>query len=611
MAFVQECLRLYSLLPRAERRALFGVVLISLPAAMFETAGVASVLPFMVIIIDPSAIERYPWLSAALERWSVDSRESAVVASGAVTIVVLALANGASALNLWVQSRFIARVRRTISAELFAGYMRQPYQFHVKRDAASLTKVIFSDAELTIGSFLSPLLLAISKGTVAIVLLGFLLAYNPAVGVGAAVFLGGSYLVTYQIVQRKQGQLGAQLMKAAAYRSRSAIEGFGGIKELRVLGREAQSIARFNDATQRLTRAQVSNTLTAALPRFLLEVVAFSSIVAIAIVFVLRGDGQAALPTLALYAFAGYRLMPAFQQLFSSAVNMRFSKASVAMLESDLAEVVDQDPDPDAVAVQNGGTEALVHSIRFDHVSFSYPDANRPALHDLSFSIRRNESLGLIGRTGAGKTTLADLILGLYAPTSGSIEIDGRPLKDEAERRAWRRHVGYVPQSVFLSNATVTENIAIGLAKDDIDLAAVKRAAEIAQAASFISSLPDGYQSVVGERGVKLSGGQRQRIGIARALYHSPDMLILDEATSALDGLTEEAFMNSVQAVSADRTVVIIAHRLRTIERCGRILMVDEGRIVADGTYDELRARSLPFRQLTGQVTKEHTTVAT
>jgi ABC-type multidrug transport system fused ATPase/permease subunit len=243
-------------------------------------------------------------------------------------------------------------------------------------------------------------------------------------------------------------------------------------------------------------------------------------------------------------------------------------------------------------------------SIQLTDLSFRYPTADRSALNQITLTIPQNQSIGLVGRTGSGKTTLADVLLGLYPPASGSIKVDGVELT-EGNERAWRKRVGYVPQAVFLTNASIEKNIALGIPEQEIDHDAVKRAARMAQAEEFISLLPDGYGTVVGERGVKLSGGQRQRLGIARALYHNPDVLVFDEATSALDGMTEDAVMQAVQALSQERTMILIAHRLRTVQACDRIIMLDSGKIVADGSYRALMDHSEPFRRLAGNAATE------
>jgi ABC-type bacteriocin/lantibiotic exporter with double-glycine peptidase domain len=258
---------------------------------------------------------------------------------------------------------------------------------------------------------------------------------------------------------------------------------------------------------------------------------------------------------------------------------------------------VRQNPAP--LLADDASPLSFKNEINLSHLTFSYPTANRPALNDVSLRIPQNQSIGFVGRTGSGKTTLADVILGLYTPVSGSISVDGINLTED-NARAWRKRVGYVPQTVFLTNASVARNIALGIPEDQIDHEAVLRAAHMAQADEFITQMPDGYDTVVGERGVKLSGGQRQRLGIARALYHNPDVLVFDEATSALDGMTEDAVMQAVQTLSAERTMILIAHRLRTVQACDRIVMLEAGKIIADGSYSELAKNSIAFRTLSG-----------
>ena len=315
--------------------------------------------------------------------------------------------------------------------------------------------------------------------------------------------------------------------------------------------------------------------------------------------FVLKGEGTAAIPSLALYALAGNRLVPIFQQFFAAAITIKYHTRAVESLEEDLA-IVRHSTRHDRIEIDQ--PLSFKNQIELKNLTFQYPTANKPALKDVSLIIPQNQSIGLVGRTGSGKTTLADVILGLYTPASGTIAVDGVSLT-EANERAWRQRVGYVPQNVFLTNASAARNIALGIPADQIDHAAVRRSAQMAQAEEFITQLPDGYDTIVGERGVKLSGGQRQRLGIARALYHNPDVLVFDEATSALDGMTEDAVMQAVQSLSAERTMILIAHRLRTVQACDRIVMLEAGRVVADGSYEALMRSSADFRRLAGQAT--------
>ena len=601
MNFVKKYLapfeQLYLILPKSGRRGLFGVILIALFSAIVETASVASILPFMAIVMDPKIITRYASIEPFLMLIGIESQRAAVLAAGALTVFVLALGNAVSATNLWVQTRYIAKARRALSAELFTGFMQLPYSFHLERDTASLSRGLGSDVESALGGFLASLLGVVAKGLSGIVLISLIIMVDPLVALGTVVVLGGGYMFIYRLIRVTQSKLGAEMVEASAALSRATLESFAGIKELRVLGRESAPTKNYNKILGTLVKTQAQNLLSASLPRYVIEVIAYAGIVAVTLAFVLKGEGTTAVPSLALYALAGNRLVPIFQQFFASAITIKYHTKAVESLVADLTTV--------RQAARNSSLSNSVSPLAFRHelvlsnVGFTYPKAQTHSLKDVSLSILKNQSIGLVGRTGAGKTTLADVLLGLYQPQTGSISVDGIALTEHNER-AWRRRVGYVPQTVFLNNTSIAENIALGIPKEQIDQSAVALAAQLAQAEEFIDLLPSGYETIVGERGVKLSGGQRQRLGIARALYHQPDVLIFDEATSALDGMTEDALMSAVQQLSQRCTMILIAHRLRTVQACDRIIMLDRGMVVADGTYTELMKTSAPFVRLAG-----------
>lgn len=590
--------QLFGILPRSSKRGLPFVVFVSLVAAVFETASVASILPFMAIVMDPSVLSKYQWLAQALKILHIETQQGAVIGAGVLTVAVLAIGNVVTAANLWIQTHYLALARRELSSELFTGYLYLPYSFHIQRDSTSLSRVIGGDVESALGGFLASLLGVVSKGLSGLVLISLIIVVDPTVALGTVLVLGCGYMFVYRLIRARQVRLGAKMIEASLTVGRTTLEGLHGVKELRVLGRESASTTEYKKSFAELTETQASNQLASALPRYVIEVFAYAGIVAVTLAFVLKGQGTAAIPSLALYALAGNRLVPIFQQFFAAAITIKYHTRAVESLEADLV-IVRNSTRHDLI--EHDQPLAFKKEIVLENLTFQYPAANRPALNQVSLTIPQNQSIGLVGRTGSGKTTLADVILGLYPPASGTISVDGVNLVDSNER-AWRKRVGYVPQNVFLTNASVARNIALGIPEDQIDHAAVVRAAQMAQAGEFISQLPDGYETLVGERGVKLSGGQRQRLGIARALYHNPDVLVFDEATSALDGMTEDAVMQAVQSLSAERTMILIAHRLRTVQACNRIVMLEAGRVVADGGYDELIRSSPAFKQLAGQV---------
>jgi ABC-type multidrug transport system fused ATPase/permease subunit len=587
------------MLPPSERPGLAKLLAVTIFVALFEITGVLSILPFMAVVLDPSAIQRSPKAIELLAAIGAQSAKEQIVAIGFVVALVLVLGNAATVTGLWMQQRFLVRLQQRLQADLFTGYLSRPYSFHVERDVASLWKVLFSDISSVMNNAVGPLVTATTKGFVSVGLLVVILVRDPLAATGTVVVLGGAYLTIYRLAQKRQEKLGTSMAVASARAIQSALEGLGGIKELIVLGRERETIWRFDDANKRQLEALAASNMTAILPRYLLETILLTSVVILTLSLILRGGGaQAAIPTLALYAFIGYRLMPMLQQIFSAAVTLRFAESALDVVERDV-NLIRINPMPSMPVGGAHSSIAKTYDIRFEGVGFTYPGATRPSLRDISLVIAPKESIGLVGRTGAGKSTLADLLLGLYEPTAGRVTISGSPLTLDTVR-AWRQRVGYVPQSVFLANATIAQNIAFGIPETEIDNAAVERAARMAQADEFLSKLPLGLETLVGERGVRLSGGQRQRLGIARALYHNPDVLIFDEATSALDGLTEEAVMQAIRTLSVERTIILIAHRIRTVEACDRILLLEDGTITADGSYSTLVACSPTFRQLIG-----------
>lgn len=596
---------LADLFPGRERVRLGWVLAMSTLAAFAEVIGVASILPFMALVLDPAAITKYPAILSIARAFGAKTTVDAIVVLGIGIVLIVAAGNAVSALNVFVQERFAALTKARLATVLFEGYLRQPMGFHVRRDAPSLLKVVLNDTLLVMGAVISPILLSVSRGILAIATLLLLVAQNPLLALLVGTVLCSTYLGVFYMIRTRERRIARECDYFNLERQRISQEGLGGVKELQVLGREQPTIERFAVAARRAALAESSSRIAGLLPRHVLEAVTFGGILLMTL-FLLTRSGQSAptvIPVLALYAFAGYRLLPALQQVFSAAVSVRFNLPVLRGLHHDLVTV--QLPERPVAEVPNEVADIhLRRELRVTDVSFSYDGASCRALDRIDLVIPAKQSIGLVGRTGAGKTTLADLILGLYPPDVGVIEVDGTKLLGPSLAR-WRNRVGYVPQSVFLANATIAQNIAFGLRQEEIDPVAYREAARLAQAEEFIDALPEGFATIVGERGVKLSGGQRQRLGIARALYHQPEVLVFDEATSALDGLTENAVMDAIGALRGHRTVILIAHRLKTVQACDRIIMLQAGKIVADGSYDYLLTDSKIFREFVGAPTAD------
>jgi len=594
---------LLDLFPGKEIWRLVGGLAVSLAAAAFETIGVASILPFMMLVLDPTALNDSPLFQQGMRVVGITTTRGGLLLIGSATAAAVTVGNIAGASSLWVLNRLAARTEARLASTLFAGYLRQPYGFHLWRDAPSLFKVINSDVHTVSNSVVVPLAVATSRAAMAVGLLGLLIYQDPVVAFGVAGVLIGIYLLIYVVMRRTQRVLGEAADAANEERVRAAHEGFGGVKELQVLGRLELPTSRFAREVTVVARLLADSHTALVLPKYILETVAFVGILLVTLIQVAASPlaARSLVPVLAMYAFAGYRLMPALQHVFSSAAAIRFAEPVLRSLHADFLLALATLESERRLAITTGTSRLrLRKELRFDNVSFTYQGAVKPALKAISLGIRASETIGLVGRTGAGKTTLADLILGLYEPDAGSLTVDGHPLAGDAVRQ-WRRSVGYVSQSVYLANATVRENIAFGTPATEIDDAAVLRAGRMAQADEFIAAMPGGYDALIGERGVRLSGGQRQRLGIARALYHDPDVLVFDEATSALDGLTEDAVMDAIRSLSGERTIILIAHRLRTIEACDRIIVLEGGELMAEGTYRQLMTTSEAFRQMVGR----------
>jgi ABC-type multidrug transport system fused ATPase/permease subunit len=381
-------------------------------------------------------------------------------------------------------------------------------------------------------------------------------------------------------------------------RSKIAAEALSGIKDLKILGREQVFLERFAFHAQRTSQNNVTVGIISQLPRYALEVMAFGSILLIVVYFESsQGTSNQMIPVLSLYAFAGYRLLPAVQQIFSGITTMRANLVMLESLHRDLTgELASIDPERDLARPEHLQPLPFTRCLELKNVSFCYAGAQCPVIDEMFLTIAHNTSIGLVGATGSGKTTTVDLILGLLTATSGELMVDGVKIHSE-NVASWQLNLGYVPQSIFLCDDTIARNIAFGIPEQELDMEAVVRSARIANLHDFVEKeLRDGYETIIGERGVRLSGGQRQRIGIARALYRDPTVLIMDEATSALDNITEEAVNEALHMLSGKKTVITIAHRLTTVKDCDIIYLMENGRITSQGTYNELLASSKWFR---------------
>ena len=554
----------------------------------------ASIMPFLSVAADPGMIQQNEYLLWAYEAFGFADTNSFLIALGLAALVAMVVSNAFIILTTWALYRYAWGRNHTLSRRLLQSYLHRPYEYFLTRNSSELGKNILEEVKEVVNEMLIPALKGGAKGIVALFIIGFLIFIDPFVALLVATVLGAAYAGIYFVVKNRLDVYGKQRVKRNSKRYQIVSEAFGGIKEVKLLGKEGAFLDQYTDPSKWYSRFQARYRVIKLIPRYMLEVIAFGGIILIAIYLIAVQDNmQQVIPMLGLYAFAGYRLMPALQQAFTGMASARFNLAALEAIHEGLQETAVPNGYGNRNGKQSGddteeGVLRLQDSLTLNHVSFRYPGAKEAAIRDLSLEIPAHTTVGFVGKTGSGKTTTVDLILGLLQPQQGVISVDGNELHNE-NIRLWQRDIGYVPQHIYLSDDTVARNIAFGVAEEEIDMATVRDAARRAHICDFIEDeLPDQWLTLVGERGVKLSGGQRQRIGIARALYHRPSVLVFDEATSALDNATEQDVMSAIQELWGTRTIILIAHRLSTVESSDRVFVMEEGRLVGTGTYDEL-----------------------
>jgi ATP-binding cassette subfamily C protein len=592
----------FDLLTPRERRNLYLLFCAVLVMAGLEVVSVGSIMPFLQVAADPASVHENAYLSWAYETVGFADTNAFLIALGLGALAALVASNAFIVLTTWALFRYVWGRNHSLSRRLLRSYLYRPYEYFLTRNSAELGKNILEEVKEVTGSMLLPALRGGAKGVVALFIIGFLFFVDPVVAGMVTGILGLAYAGVYYAVRDRLDRTGAERVEANTKRYQFVSEAFGGIKEVKLRGKEETFLDQYDDPSKHYARVQAHYRVIKRAPRYILEAVAFGGIILIAVYLIaVQNNIRQVIPMLGLYAFAGYRLMPALQQTFKGIASARFNVSALENIHEDLQKCADAAPH-----VSTNGTADTTESpltlddrLALEDVSFTYPGAEEPAIKDLSLEVPAHTTVGFVGKTGSGKTTTVDLILGLLRPQQGMISVDGTPLREGGSIRRWQQDIGYVPQQIYLADDTVARNIAFGVPDEEIDRDAVRDAARRAHIYDFIAGeLPDRWQTVVGERGVKLSGGQRQRIGIARALYHRPSVLVFDEATSALDQATEASVMEAIYALEGYHTILVIAHRLSTVKRADNIVMLERGREVGEGTYDELTQQHSKFRSM-------------
>lgn len=573
-------LGIWSHLSRRRRIQLGLLLVMMLASGVAELLSLGAVLPFLGVLSDPEHLWQQPLVQDLAAQLGLNAASQLLLPATLTFAVVAVLTALIRLANLWLNVRLVAAVGSDLSFEAYRRTLYQPYCVHVQRNSASVITGITAQIGQTVAA-LNAFLQLLTSAVVAVGLLTGLLLIDAPVAVAAAALFGSAYWVLAITSRRELRLNGQKIAEASTQQLKALQEGLGAIRD--VLLDSSQhiylNIYQKTDRPQRQLAAK--NSFIASFPRYALEAVGMVAIALLGGLLVSkRGGGSAVIPLLGALALGAQRLLPALQQIYSG---WAFLKGFNAPIQAVL-EMLNQPLPP-----QVGVTEPMLFhdSIRLAGVHFRYALGEADVLQGLDMEIHRGERIGLIGSTGSGKSTTVDLLMGLLQPTLGQLLVDGIDVHDPSNPEmmaSWRAAIAHVPQSIYLADSSIAENIAFGVPRQKIDFARVREAAVQAQIASFIESSPGGYDSFVGERGIRLSGGQRQRIGIARALYRNASVIIFDEATSALDNTTEQAVMQAVESLKSDLTIVMIAHRLSTVQRCDRVISLKDGKVLLEGT---------------------------
>ncbi len=587
--------KLSYLLSSKERYKIVLLLLMILIMALIDLLGIASIMPFIAVLSNPELIETNDALSYAYEignNFGITTKNRFLFALGIVVFLLLIMSISFKAMTLYFQTRFVKMCEYNIASRLIKSYLYQPYSWFLNRNSATIGKTILSEVSRVVGKGLTPMMNLITNIIVTLTIFILLVYVEPKLAGIVLLTMCTFYVLVYNFNKNLLSKIGKELFSDNEKRFKVLSEAFGASKEVKVGGLEKVFINQFSKPAKNIALRTSLVTIMSEMPRFTLEAVAFGGMLLITLYFMtLSSDITNVIPIIALYALAGYRLMPALQKIFISLTSLRVVSPALDSLHNDLKNL------KPIILSKNEDTLIVNNDICLKNIHYNYPNASKTALKNISLTIPVNKTIGLVGATGSGKTTAVDILLGLLEAQKGTLEVDGRIINND-NRRAWQSSIGYVPQQIFLTDNTVSANIAFGVDFKDIDEEAVMNAAKIANIHNFImNELPLNYRTTVGERGIRLSGGQRQRIGIARALYHKPKVLVLDEATSALDNLTEKAVMDSVHNSEKNITKILIAHRLSSVKNCDKIFLFHKGEIKEQGNFEELLKISDEFKK--------------
>ncbi|WP_270180186.1 ABC transporter ATP-binding protein [Alkalihalobacillus sp. CinArs1] len=578
-----------SIFGKNEQKKLLILFVMMIAAALFETVGIGLIVPFVGIITNPDTVNDIALLRHVYDTLGFTSLNAFIVFSVLIFLAIFILKNAYLLLFHYLQYRLIFNQEMKLSRRLFATYLSMPYTFHLQNNSADLLRNITIEVPKIFQKFLVSAFSLATEILVSICILILLFIVSPIPTITACVLLGTSVFVFFKYLKVKTSYLGIEQQQVNGTMIKWVKQGLGAGKELKVTGKEGFFVNAYGEQGKKLAVNNRTIKLLEYMPRPLMETILITIVLITMILIVFQNlETTQVVSTMALFCMAAFRLLPSINRIITMITLIRYHYPALAIVSEDLKND-NTEPFLEEPSLSHPAADEKVYTkeITLKNVCFRYPNEKYLTVRNVSLTIPIGHAVAFIGESGAGKTTIVDLILGLLTPETGEILIDGKPVLEE--KGIFQQKVGYIPQSIFLSDDSIRNNVAFGINVEYIQDEAVWRALEQAQLKEFVLSLPDKLNTRVGERGVKLSGGQRQRIGIARALYHDPEILFMDEATSALDSGTEKEIMRAIDLLKGQKTLIIIAHRLSTIENCDIVFEMHGGELTSS-TLDQVRA---------------------
>jgi len=588
-------LNTYNILEKHQKLGILKMQFIIILTAFTEVAGVASIGPFMSLVSNPSQIYQEGFFNNLYDISGASNQQDFLALAGIMVVTILLTSAIVATFSLRYIYHFAQKVGAEISSNLFDYYISSNWLFHTQKNSSNLITNLTSECSRVTTGIIVPALIMNAKIFISISIILFLFWVDPLVSIIGFTLFGSAYSIIFYSVKIKLEKNGEKLTEHQNIRIRSMNEGFGGIKDILLMDRADQFKNRFRESSHIYGQAIGTQQTLSEIPKYWIELLAFGTMILLVLFLMLslEGDLSTIIPTLSMFAMASYKLIPSFQQIYFYLSGIKFSQSAILSVGNDLRNHLQNKQ----LKNRSKDNKVLSYDLNLENVFFKYPNKNHQVTNGVSIFIPENSMVGFVGPSGSGKSTLIDIILGLLIPSQGLMKVGGKKI-DESNANVLQALVGYVPQTIFLGDCSIKHNIAFGLNDRDIDLSRIDSAVNQAQLNNFIDQLPEGLDTIVGEKGVQLSGGQRQRIAIARALYRNPKILVLDEATSSLDGMTEKKIMDSIYKIASDITVLIIAHRLNTIKECDMIYYMDDGKIIDYGNYEALMNSNKNFRDL-------------